>query len=901
VAPASHDFSKTLVSAIMMGADVAPEQVAAFLEERVRIRDLDVRDAFFAQEALWSLCRQSPDLAASLTERLLCERLNSCASDRFVMDRSAIHDPVGAFFPPTPYKGPFWPLLRTKPETGVPLIIRLTDHGTKAWLLSHREGPLDSARKPLPLRLVVGGDHKDFWGDGTVYGWFRCNSVGPYPVCCALMALEQWLLRRIESGEPAGPIMEGALAQSESVAMIGTLVSVGLAHPEACAEALLPILCCPAFWRMDLHRMIQDRTADSILDIHRVTGRDQLDVEVLEKVIAQTHRRATIEEMACRLIFSGHEMGSLILEAARRFPEQPHFSFADDDTPQAREEWRQTFDIVRARVDPANYCVKATDDPARVALEYIPPPSHQALLDARRAQDELWRDIWTLRSWGYSYLVEDHRRDELGLEQAASLAARLADTRIEETDDTAEFMEKQRRDAVALVAAGLIVRDAEWAERNGWVDWCRGQVLRIVAGPRSPLDREVAETVFTEGADRSAARAVPLLLSVNPDDEELREALWWLLAHATHEVRLLAFDAARCLWSADSNLAWDVIAFGIGTARRRRYDWVQHKMCDEFISWVEAARRLLLRGRHLRLERLRGVDWQGVDYVTLRGVVLAMPQLIGPDCDEQTERLLSVIEDMLRFQADLETARAAANGTWGYPHILRWRGQLFEVVSCALLALPPEKVNPLLLQPVMGNWQRAPSLLADLLTGLVHITSGHAEYEPRFVQLWRNLVPGALDSPFWAAWKGSHHDLEDLVAALLCVPRWRTWHTERWEPLGQLTDVITHWVEKLGASEWNLPYLVRMLSGPGLFLFAEHGIHWLDTCRSAATSIDRLLGRHGRGDDLASLLEQGWRRQEGALRSDPVRWRHFTGLVDGVAALGEPIALRLQQEVAANE
>src|SRR5262249_17428744 len=96
-------------------------------------------------------------------------------------------------------------------------------------------------------------------GDAAVWRWFRYTSVAPNALVCALMALERWLGLCAAGEVDMKQLFLSILGRTHSAAILGVLSTIALKYPHACAQGVLPILCCPAFWLMDQERLTRDQ------------------------------------------------------------------------------------------------------------------------------------------------------------------------------------------------------------------------------------------------------------------------------------------------------------------------------------------------------------------------------------------------------------------------------------------------------------------------------------------------------------------------------------------------------------------------------------------------------------------------------------------------------------------
>jgi hypothetical protein len=114
---------------------------------------------------------------------------------------------------------------------------------------------------------------KSFDGDFAVYHWGR-GSGPSVIVSSALMALEAWGHRQIESGRPFGEVLHDVLGpDGSSAAFVGVGVDLALSHWGVAHEAAWPMVATPEVLRLDDARYTRDAAGvDRLLDFEREAG-----------------------------------------------------------------------------------------------------------------------------------------------------------------------------------------------------------------------------------------------------------------------------------------------------------------------------------------------------------------------------------------------------------------------------------------------------------------------------------------------------------------------------------------------------------------------------------------------------------------------------------------------------
>lgn len=181
-------------------------------------------------DALQPLVEADPAAAKELLLALLLEHPRDRSYSSPLGDYGLEHP---RWYPPFYARGPFRAFLALNEEHGVDAILRLLGHVTDrrievlAGLARDGERPFQAPTFPL----WTDAGERTFIGDKQVFLW---NLQGPDSsgvMASALMALEKHLYDRIDSEEDVTDIVERLLAESDSLAILGLLATVGRYDP----------------------------------------------------------------------------------------------------------------------------------------------------------------------------------------------------------------------------------------------------------------------------------------------------------------------------------------------------------------------------------------------------------------------------------------------------------------------------------------------------------------------------------------------------------------------------------------------------------------------------------------------------------------------------------------------
>ena len=159
----------------------------------------------------------------------------------------------GKFTPPSPSQGPFLDLLTHAPDVGLRLIRHIIDHAISFHSTGHLRGSNEL------IISFANGERIFPWSRS--YGWSRWWGGGDSCVTSALMALEAWAHRRIESGESLEDVLTAILGPPGTPsAYLLVAVDVLISHWPKSQEAAIPFLACPELLCLDQQRLLPDQS-----------------------------------------------------------------------------------------------------------------------------------------------------------------------------------------------------------------------------------------------------------------------------------------------------------------------------------------------------------------------------------------------------------------------------------------------------------------------------------------------------------------------------------------------------------------------------------------------------------------------------------------------------------------
>jgi len=401
-------------------------------------------------------------------------------------------------------RGPFLALFRADYVRGVSLLNRMLDHGARA-----RVRILAGLRDTAPREdeagtvLSISGDPRGYAGDGQVWLWYRGTGVGPYPCMSALQALEFVTEENVRAGVPAQMLVAIMLENARSLAMPALALAVLVRHLETADRVIDPFLVEPAVWQ---------------LEFSRVVGESSALAAAVPGLTEPERRRWSLREVSTTLALHADEdraaelraLGEQLLANARR-------QVGDESSAGARAHLAAVRGWA-ASMDRDAYEVRQQDE--QIVIQQVADPEVEQVLgptntDLGRTNDALGL---VLR---HGYVRDNGGRPPELTDEALAADLALARSLLADPPGSAAFTTD------GPVAAAATAVELRLTGRGGCSDddlaWSAQVLLEVAQNNAGRRPDDYDDSFFSQGADRSAARALPLLLL--PAASELRSAL----------------------------------------------------------------------------------------------------------------------------------------------------------------------------------------------------------------------------------------------------------------------------------------------------------------------------------------------------------------------------------------
>jgi hypothetical protein len=409
--------------------------------------------------------------------------------------RGAVGMPLAAW-----YRGPFLSLFQSDFRNGVGVLNRMLNHAAlaRARMLASlgSYGPVDDADVDVYRgELAITGTSRVYVGDDQTWTWYRGTGVGPYPCMSALQALERVCDQLIAAEVPLENIVTVLLEGCANLAMPGLVVGLLVRHLDDVGRLLDPYLAEPVVWDLEFMRLVHEgiMAASS------------------EGLVQPERRRWSLREPAMVLALGAdgeradelRALGRRLVANARRLAAGAP---ADEASQTAADRWLVNVRAWAGGLDRDLYQAREED-----GIVYIQGNLPGDVTAAQERDGEGLRLAGEATRLMVRYHVEPAQGRGATL-TADDLAADLAVAR-DLLDTPPGLAPGGPWDAPTAVAAAAL----EAALGSGIavpaesLRFAAQTVIRVGEGeaPRHPMDGE--DSQFGQGADRSAARALPLL------------------------------------------------------------------------------------------------------------------------------------------------------------------------------------------------------------------------------------------------------------------------------------------------------------------------------------------------------------------------------------------------------
>lgn len=428
-----------------------------------------------------ALSQAAPAELAELTATALIPHRDEGAEDDDIRIRRPFTYHDLDFLPPSPGQGPFYELLTHAPQHGLALIRRLVDHAIAFYSGGHECG--------VDAFIISSPDGERAFPWTHSYAWSR-DDARHNSLTSALMALEAWAHRRIETGESVEAVLSDVLGPSGSPAtFLLVAVDLMLSHWPKSREAAVSFVACPELLCIDRERQIREYIPDFDPFGLRALTKERVGAPSLEELKKRPSRGCSLVELLSQYALSEP------LELRTRLTALLRHAAARLGRPDVHADFRDAaFMAAHAlnRINPNNWrevSVPLADGTTRQAHEYVfPEVEKQHLASLQSASQDSVEDF-NLQA-AVTLALDDPSRSSPQFAAAAAVEWAQCVTNIPNRQDQNEKEDEAwMREQAIVSAATIALRDGDDELRARHQAWALGVFAQALRAKDDPVLR----------------------------------------------------------------------------------------------------------------------------------------------------------------------------------------------------------------------------------------------------------------------------------------------------------------------------------------------------------------------------------------------------------------------------
>jgi hypothetical protein len=867
------------------------------------------RKVCLTTDALQPLILAAPQTAQEVILALLIEESVTTDDDDYglkdFLGTSLFYD----WFPPLFFNGPFLYFLRNKPEKGVQLVVRFVNFVASVWASRN-------ANRNHRFLIKWHDEHREWFGSGDMYFWYRDQSNCPDTVVVALMALERWFYEELEAGRDITLHLQRIISSSNNIAFAGLLSAIGRKQPSLLQNILAPLLRVPAF-------LIWEKQYTSEPHDYLMIGWTDKDPKITK--IAQdwhslSHRQVSLHRMAQRAYLNVTSMRTFFEEARAEWKKELR------GLSRKSSHWKDELEELIELFTIQNY--KTEDHDGQQVWTFNPPARLQVKFETARKAFEArypilaWpRDCRAILNVGKP-LPEERLEDFWAQLQRVSQSPPV----------TGAFGDEIRPEhAVCGAIAVFLLLHRDWLggyrERQAW---CIDTLIKTALHPPEPgpLDRLRSDGTGLEWSS-FCADVLPHLWAEDPSSTLLREAIARLVVDSSvTSVAILFTSAARLRTTLAEDFLqlrhlihrWSGKMWSDRVARDelRRTAWENNRIPDEetpieSLEWRELVEgfvagtlpavvptfRAILADLKPRVDLFTGEEtspeFTDLNLSLIQAAYSWLPTLDQAANPEERAEWLSLWQEILDGTCE-RFASADDDDSHGTPY--PWDRWVFHRVATLILDMTLNEQSQVYWEKILSIGPTGHYWIEDFF--LSWFRRGLAAGSPQsFVREWRTMAERAFTLPQWNLEERKHwYDHQRVWWYLLGINQHlvNCWGKEQQVLITGMKDIYERWANSNLEEPMNALQFAAFLRLPATDGIRLDGILWLD--RHSPQTDKEYWAEHNIQDIVAEVLDKCWTNHRSQLRRKAEHFAAFKNLLTTLAAFQNPLALELQRRIA---
>ncbi|KKN53001.1 hypothetical protein LCGC14_0606900 [marine sediment metagenome] len=685
-------------------------------------------------------------------------------------------------------------MLEQNQECGLTFIHKIINHAMDLWKKIEEpvvHGPglrrISYDRTPIPQFMKIGGKEIEVWGDEIVYKWIL--HLGPTIVKYALQALEEWIIKQIQvNKENSAELIYKILSDTNSFAVVSvcsqSVLNIFFSEKiddtntlENLIKALIPILEKPIFW------ILQGIFSSEKYIYYRDVNRNSF-----EKVLAYL-----------LFFYTNLNIIDKITKLIESFPNNIPFIFEQEKTDSLIVlERKESTDLLVAKTKKENYkpfkvgdfismVFKAPEDLYdKDEMEY-----HEGFLKLQSFKGTVFNaldnggviknySIEGLYQFLENYLkvydfFSDRQRFETYFEKLKTFleteSVILQEIRIKDLPEELQqdfgylkFLQNSNDILELITGFFTLLINFKWGfvESNKLEEKCKEVILKTL---EYKLNKDVysAYNKNLMGIHQSAAKSLPRLLYLYPNNKSIKRAIKLLSISPNHQVRDIIFTYLRDLWTTNSNFIWKLIKklrklsitraiimnpefIVINKYRDPRITRSQFvDITGRYIKKLYVKRILRLFKNRLSKKRFMNLTPIDLDLKLYRSSLKIIPFNEVLNKIQPSKNFIGFLKDLFYFTIynDLQYKKDGNNysrmqtyyGDCRNHFYREWIRESVEIITYGIFHLDNKNLTNEFLTFIISNWSKTEKFFEIFLEELI-IAGNQSEFENKLIDIW---------------------------------------------------------------------------------------------------------------------------------------------------------------------
>lgn len=685
-------------------------------------------------------------------------------------------------------------ILERNKEYGLKFIHSIINHAMDLWRKIEEpvvNGPnfrrISYERTPIPQILKIGEKKIEVWGDEIVYKWNL--HLGPTIVKYALQALEEWIIKQIQvNKENSVELIHKILSDTNSFAVVSvcsqSVLKIFFSEKiddtnilENLIKALIPILAKPIFW------ILQAIISSEKYFYYRDENRNSF-----EKILAYL-----------LFFYTDLNITDKIIKLIESFPNEVPFIFEQEKTDSLIVvERKESIDLLVAKTKKENYkhfkvgdfismVFEAPEDlydkdemeyqKGFLKLQSFKGTVFNALDNGGVIKNYSIEELYqVLENYLEAYdFFSDRQRFETYFEKLniflETESVILQEIRIndipEELQQDFRYLKflQNSNDILELITGFftlLINYKWDFVESNKLEEKCREIILKTL---EYKLNKDVysAYNKNPMGIHQSAAKSLPRLLYLYPNDKSIKRAIKLFSLSPNHQVRDILFTNLSDLWQTHPNFIWKLVKklrkisitraiimnpkfLVINKYRDPRITRSQFvDITGMYIKKLYVKRTLRLLKNKLSKKRFMNLTPIDLDLALYRSSLRIIPINEALNNIQPSKSFIGFLKDLFYFTIfnDLQYKKdgndySRMQSYYGdcRNHFYRgWIRESVEIITYGIFHLDNKNLIKEFLNFIISNWSKTEKFFEFFLEELT-IAGNQSELENKLIDIW---------------------------------------------------------------------------------------------------------------------------------------------------------------------